>query len=166
MKKALYKLTEYILIFLLAAFFGWLYEIACVYYMWGCYIDRGVLHLPLCPIYGFGILVLMFIFRKTRNFFVLFIGSALIATAVELAASYVLEYLFHTELWSYEPWPLDFEGRISAVSRVFFGLLAALYLKLVRPLIGKIYKTKAGRYVSAFVVVLTVFCVCWELRFL
>ena len=39
---------------------GWLYEVACVYVMFGIYVDRGVLHLPACPIYGFGMLLMKF----------------------------------------------------------------------------------------------------------
>ena len=66
-EKIWYSLTEYLLMFFLASFIGWLYEIICVYVVFGKYLDRGVLHIPCCPIYGFGMLILFFIFRKRKN---------------------------------------------------------------------------------------------------
>ena len=60
-KKAYLFITEYLLLFSLASCIGWLYEMACVFIIYGYYFDRGVLHLPMCPIYGVGILLLMLV---------------------------------------------------------------------------------------------------------
>ena len=165
MKKAFSAITEYLLLFMLAAFLGWLYEIGCVYVMFHHYQDRGVLHLPMCPIYGFGILLLLGIFRERKNLFLLFFGSALIATAIELASSYAIEYFLHESLWTYESWPLQFQGRISGVSSAMFGLLATLFLRLVRPPVGKLFRSRARMVAAVFTAALAVFCAVWELRF-
>ena len=117
MKKNVFVfITEYLLLFGLASFIGWLYEIICVWVMFRTYYDRGILHIPICPIYGFGILLLILIFRKVENPLGLFIGSVIVTTGVELLSSYVLEYRFRLILWTYEGWPLSFQNRISAVS--------------------------------------------------
>ena len=116
MKKAFSAITEYLLLFMLAAFLGWLYEIGCVYVMFHHYQDRGVLHLPMCPIYGFGILLLLGIFRERKNIFLLFFGSALIATAIELAACELLrDRVFSARI------ALDIRELAAAVSGAHLG---------------------------------------------
>lgn len=166
MKKALYLISEYLLLFGLAAFIGWVYEIVCVYVLYGEYFDRGVLHLPMCPIYGFGILFLMFVFRKTKNVFLIFFGSAILTTVIELGASYVIEYFLKDTLWDYSDWAFDYQGRISLISSAMFGLMAVLFLRLVRPPVGKTFRSKARPFLTVFTLALACFCVCWELRFL
>ena len=152
--------------FILAAFIGWLYEVVCTYALFQIYVDRGVLHLPLCPIYGFGILLLYLIFRKVKNPFAVFAGSAVITTVIEYITSVAAEYFFHVELWSYEPWPLNYQGRISLISSCIFGLMAVIFLKLAVPLIERVYQTKAKTIISLFVTLLYLFCIIWELRFI
>ncbi len=164
MKKIYPFLTEYLLLFALASFFGWLYEIICCFVIYHRYYDRGVLHIPICPIYGFGILILIFLFWKVKNPFLLFTGSVLVTTGVELISSYVLEYKFGLILWSYEGWPLTFQNRISAVSSLLFGLMAVTFIKLVKSPADKLFASKY-RYVAATAVVIAaVMCVIYEYR--
>lgn len=165
MKKAFLVITEYLLLFMLAACIGWLYEIGCVYVMFHEYQDRGVLHLPMCPIYGFGLLFLLLVFRNRKNIFLLFFGSAAITTIIELVSSYAIEHFLHESLWTYEDWPLQYQGRISAVSSAMFGLLATLFLRLVRPLVAKLFKGRARMCAAWLTLAAVVFCVVWELRF-
>ncbi len=158
-------LLRYILLFVLASFIGWLYEIICVRIWLGVFVDRGVLHLPMCPIYGFGMLTLLAIFRKVKDPLLLFLGSALVTTVIELAASYILEYCFHLSLWSYAGWPLTFQDRISAISSGIFGLMSVLFICLVKPPVDKLFASRYKSYAAAAVGVLTAFCVIWELHF-
>ncbi|MBR7088927.1 MAG: putative ABC transporter permease, partial [Lachnospiraceae bacterium] len=122
-----------------------------------------VLHLPMCPIYGFGVLLLVLVLRTVRNPFGIFLGSFLIASGVELAASYILEYGFHRILWSYEGWPLSFQDRISLVSSLIFGVMATVFIKLVKPQIDKLFKSKHAAAAAVIVSMLFVAGVSWEL---
>ena len=66
MKKTLEKLSDYYIIFLVYALIGWLYE---VFLMWFIhephhFVNRGVLLGPFLPIYGFGVLILLFCLKK------------------------------------------------------------------------------------------------------
>ena len=151
--------------FLIAAFVGWLYEIICVFVMYGVYYDRGILHLPLCPIYGIGMFVIYGLFHRIKNKGFIFIGSALIATLVELVTSYVAEYKFHVIMWTYEGWPLNFQNRISAISSIIFGLMAVLFMWGIYPVIHKIYLSKYKWNIAIITVVFTCLCIGWELRF-
>lgn len=163
--KSLTDITKYMLMFLLASFIGWVYEIVCVYVVFGKYFDRGVLHIPCCPIYGFGILILYFLFRKVKNPFVIFFGSAFITTAVEYVTALVAEYKFHRILWSYRNWPLNFQGRISLISTCLFGIMALLFLKLIVPVLDRIYRSKVKNAVSLSVVIFFLWIIAHEVHF-
>lgn len=158
--------TKYMLLFLLASFIGWLYEIICVYVKYDTYYDRGVLHIPCCPIYGFGMLILYFIFRKIKNPLIIFAGSVIITTTVEYLTAVVLEYRFHRILWTYRDWPLNFQGRVCAISSALFGIMALLFMKLIVPVLNRIYGSKAGKAVSAAVILLFLGIAAWEAHFI
>lgn len=132
------KITQYIFCFVAGSFIGWLYEIAMGFIIWKEYIDRGVLHLPLCVIYGFGAFVIMVFLGKRRSLPVIFLYGVVISTAVELGASYVIEWIAGQQLWDYSHWPLHFfQGRISLPSSIFFGIFSMLVIGIVYPQIGK-----------------------------
>ena len=66
MKKIKELFTNYYIIFLVYALIGWLYEVlwmrfAVAPHKW---INRGVLYGPFLPIYGFGLLILLFFLGK------------------------------------------------------------------------------------------------------
>ena len=161
--KGLCTATKYMLMFIAASFIGWAYEVLCTYVLFHYWADRGVLHLPLCPIYGFGMMILYLIFRKVKSPGMIFLGSAVITTVIELGASYLLEYLFEARLWSYGGWPFTFDDRISLISSCIFGLMALMFMKLIVPLTERIYASWAKKYTAAFVVLLYAFCIIWEI---
>lgn len=155
-------ITEYLLLFGLASFIGWLYEIICVWVLFRTYYDRGILYIPICPIYGFGILILIFLFRNIKNPTGLFIGSAYVTTAVELISSYVLEYRFNMVLWTYEGWPFSFQNRISAVSSCLFGLMAVMFIKLIKPPFDRLFSSEYRWIGVGAVWIITLICVLIE----
>lgn len=124
--------------FLCLGFIGWLYEIIVTLILHGRYEDRGMLDIPVCPIYGFCGFVLLFMFRKVKNPFYIFFGAAAVVTVIEYAASYVLETWFHLYLWDYYEWVLNLNGRVSLISSMIFGGLALLLIKVLHPLSDKI----------------------------
>ena len=123
----------------LYSFIGWIYETVLTSIVWGEFAERGFLHLPLCVIYGFSALLLIFVLRKLKSPPLIFLIGGGIVTAIELAASYVLE-AFGQRLWDYEDWALDFQGRISLGSSIIFGIMCLILMKLLHPLCLKIYE--------------------------
>jgi len=53
--------------FLLFAFIGWTLETLYAIYNLGHFTKRGFLYGPLCPIYGWGALILIMFFTKYKN---------------------------------------------------------------------------------------------------
>ena len=123
--------------FLIASFGGWVYEEICVYLLYHTIYNRGMLHLPVCPIYGFGAWGLYLLLHKIRNSSLFFLLSVLIASIFEYACALLLETLFHRSYWTYEGWPLSVHNRISLISSLIFGLLALIFTKLVIPPLQK-----------------------------
>lgn len=133
-----FHITLAFLIFVVSAFIGWSYETLITSIDWGYFADRGFLHLPMCPIYGFGAIFLLCTFYRLRNPLGIFLASMISTTLIELIASYALEYFLHMKLWTYEYWPLHYQGRISLWSSVLFGLFGVFLLKCIYPLMKKI----------------------------
>lgn len=131
-------ITQTIFCFAAGSFIGWLYEVAMGFIVWGHYMDRGVLHLPLCVIYGFGAFVIMVFLGKRRSLPVIFLYGAVISTALELGASYVIGWVTGRQLWDYSHWPLHFfQGRISLPSSMLFGFFSMLVIGIIDPMIEK-----------------------------
>lgn len=135
--KKLTLFLSYVLEFSVCAFCGWLYEEGLELVVNHAYADRGVLHLPLLPIYGFGGLLLVWLFRKRNHPVFVFLVSTIATTVLELAASYPLEKILGYLPWDYGEWFLNFEGRISLFSSLIFGGLALLLVNAVHPLCRK-----------------------------
>lgn len=136
------------LYFLLYSVIGWAYEVflEVVVYRWG-YADRGVLLGPYCPVYGVGALAFLLCFgwllkkRGGRLFrwvvrpLALFVGCMAVATAIELATSYILEALTGSWPWqTYVDYAINFQGRIALSPSVRFGLGGLLFLLVLQPL--------------------------------
>lgn len=158
----LQKLEILVLQFAIASFVGWLYEILATWLIYGNYYDRGVLHLPMCPIYGFGAMLLSAVLGKVKPVVYIFVSATVITAGFELLSAYVLEYGFHRVLWSYEGWPLNFQNRISLVSSMIFGGLAVLFLKGVKPWTERICRSGKPAVLHVFVIGFLLACVTWE----
>ena len=140
------------LYFLLYSVIGWAYEVflEVVVYRWG-YSDRGVLLGPYCPVYGVGALAFLLCFGwllKKRGGpvfcwvvrpLVLFVGCMAVATAIELATSYILEALTGSWPWqTYVDYAVNFQGRIALSPSIRFGLGGLLFLLVLQPLFEKL----------------------------
>lgn len=131
------------------AFLGWCYEVflEVVVYHWG-FSNRGFLHGPYCPVYGFGALLLLACLRPIRQKrlhwrgiplspLLVFLGTMALTTALELATSYILEAATGGWLWDYHRYALQFDGRIALNPSVRFGLGGVLILYGIQPLLEK-----------------------------
>lgn len=125
--------------FILYAFLGWCIEVIYVAVEWGEVVNRGFLHGPVCPIYGFGMLIILFFLQRySHNLPVLFFGSILLATALEFVVGYGLETIFHERWWDYSDMPLNIMGYVSLKFSLQWGLACVLVVKVVHPMIEKL----------------------------
>ena len=136
------KLTwffSYVIEWIVCSFGGWLYEILLEFAVNHQYSDRGILHFPVCPIYGFFGLLLLLLFQKRNDILTVFLGSTILTTLLELGASYLLESMGYRP-WDYSNWILHYEWRISLVSSLIFGVLSVILVKGVHPIMRKFHE--------------------------
>lgn len=80
-----FSLYEMCLLFIVWSFIGWAIEVCAHALKMGEYSNRGFLSMPICPIYGFGVLIITILLHPFMDIPILmFICSSLICTAFEL----------------------------------------------------------------------------------
>lgn len=71
---------------------------------------------------------------KLKMLIPVFLGSALIATAIELAATYICEYTIGYWPWqTYADYKINFQARIALSPSIRFGLGGVLFLYVIQP---------------------------------
>ncbi len=107
----------------------------------GRFINRGFLNGPLCPIYGFGALGVIYFLTdiaKTNKLY-LFFGSVFIATALELVGGFLLEKIFHKKWWDYSDMRFNVGGYICLEFSILWGLACFVLYEAVHPLIVRFF---------------------------
>ena len=132
MKLEIFKI--YFLLFILYSFLGWIMEDIYCYFDTGKMINRGFLIGPICPIYGIGCLLLVFLLNKYINEpLALFAISIIICSLLEYITSYILEKLFKVRWWDYSHLKYNINGRICMETMVPFGIIGTLMVCFVNP---------------------------------
>lgn len=177
-KKLFVILRNILLLFILFAVCGWIYEVIWTRFDDGVWVNRGYLFGPWLPIYGFGGMLVYVVFGKlikkpvyigklNIRFLLLFIYICLITTVVELAATYIIE-LFgtpFTELWDYSDHFLNFQGRICLDASVRFGVLGLMIIYGALPLYNKIINIKNQTLLNIIAwSIIAIFATDWILR--
>lgn len=126
----------YILFFFVYSFLGWCLEVICKLITEKRFINRGILIGPLCPIYGYGVLIMTLFFRKYLNdpitLFILIIVSCSI---LEYFTSYFLEKVYHTRWWDYSTKKFNINGRICLETMIPFGILGLLIMNYMNSIV-------------------------------
>lgn len=109
--------------FLLYSFSGWVAESI---YMSICnkkLTNRGFMTGPFCPIYGFGALSVYFILLPfSRNYIVLYLAGALLATIFEYLVARLMQFVFGSVWWDYHDKPFNYKGILCLESTLAWGL--------------------------------------------
>ena len=139
---------EICMYFLLYSFLGWVIEVIYHAVTQGKIVNRGFLNGPVCPVYGFGMLVVLMPGSTVSSGtdaasgvsqmspLLLFLFGMLLATAVELAAGWLLDRLFHARWWYYSEKPLNLHGYICFEFSIIWGLAIVAVVKIVHPLLS------------------------------
>ncbi len=128
------RIIKLFLYFTVYSFLGWCMEIIYYSVMATKFVDRGFLFGPFCPIYGFGMLLIIVVFKpiKHRTFF-FFITATLYLTILEFFTSLFMELIFHARWWDYFDQPFNLDGRICLTTSILWGLLATIVVYIIQP---------------------------------
>lgn len=130
---------------------------AWLWYFWiysflGCLLERGYaaatraprrerkcfLLLPLCPVYGLGMLAVLALPESWRQGPALLAAGALAATSVEFAVHWAYETLLGVRFWDYSGLPGNLGGRVCLPFSIAWGALTTLTVWLVHPTIRRL----------------------------
>lgn len=132
--KKLSKAQYLVLYFCLYAFIGWLLETGYSFVVLGHFTKRGFLYGPLCPIYGWGAVILIsFLGRYKKDSLKLFFYSAIIFSVFEYVAGFALDALFAERWWDYTNDFMNLNGRISIFYSFAWGIIAILFINHIQP---------------------------------
>ncbi len=132
-------MRELILYFTIYSFLGWLSETIYCFIIDKKFTYRGFLYGPVCPIYGFGaIIVLSALDGLKDNVLFVFLGGMILASILEYITSYILEKLFNMKWWDYSKHKFNINGRVCLLNSTFFGLLSVFIIEVLQPSIKDI----------------------------
>lgn len=125
---------EVLWFFFIYAFLGWCTEVCFFALVTGKFVNRGFLNGPACPIYGFGVLIVVGLLTPIRdNTLLLFLGSIVLTSALEWLTGFILEKLFHQRWWDYSNEPFNIGGHICLRFSLGWGLACLLVMEIVHP---------------------------------
>lgn len=152
-----YTLLGYILLFFSFSIGGWIWEVGIHVIEDGVFINRGTMHGPWLPIYGFGGTAAILVFRKhVDNQVGVFVGSVLMCGTAEYITSFVLEKVQHLKYWDYNGYFLNINGRICFEGIVVFGFACIMVIYIMSPFLDNIFKKLPKKLLVVAAVVLCV----------
>ena len=129
------KLLSY---FFTYSFLGWILETVFCILTLGVFNKRGFLYGPVCPIYGFGAIILIESLKKIKtNTIGKFFISMIAFTIFEYVVSVVLESLFGLRWWDYTGEPFNFQGRISLAYSIAWGIIGVIFVEKIHPFVKR-----------------------------
>ena len=158
--KKISKKYLYFLYFIIFSVIGWILETCFSFYSLGYFTKRGFLYGPLCPIYGWGAIILILFFRTYKKHNLkLFIYAAIIFSIFEYFVSFAMEAMFSLKWWDYSNEFMNLNGRIGIFYSFAWGVIAILFINLIYPFFKKkinIILSKMPYKFQLFVIYITI----------
>lgn len=152
---------KYVTFFTFGSFLGWLWETVISSIKNGKFISRkGLIYGPFSPIYGVGIvlaIILLEKYRKKDQKLKIFLLGGLYLGIAEYIGSILQEYIFHAYSWDYSNYPLNFQGRTSAIHMFLWGIAILLFMQFLYPLIMKFIQNISKSLKIGVVIIVTIF---------
>lgn len=125
--------------FYIFAFVGWCAEVGYAAVVTKKFVNRGFLLSPFCPIYGFGVgLIYLLSVPFEKNLIILWLGSILVTSGIELITGFAMDKLFHNKWWDYSDFPLNIGGYICLPFSLLWGFACVAVVKLIFPLTNRL----------------------------
>lgn len=151
-----YTVTSILVCFFFMCFFGWIWEVSLSMISYGKFVNRGVLHGPWIPIYGFGcVLILLLLKRFRMRPKVEFSMAVLLCGCIEYFTGFFLELTHNGQKWwDYTGYFLNLDGRICAEGLLVFGVGGMAFVYVIAPLIDNWVKEHLNKKLSTVCLVL------------
>ena len=107
-------------------------------------VNRGFLCGPICPIYGFGMVGLVYSVSLipmpasgSMSAVAIFFIGMILTTAIELVGGWALFKIYHIRWWDYSNMKFNLGGYICPQFSLLWGLGSVLMIKVVHPLLAR-----------------------------
>lgn len=131
--------TEVLWLFFIYGFAGWCVEVIFHAANKGIFINRGFLIGPICPIYGYGLLAVIWALTPIKgNVFLVYIGSVIICSVFELIVGWAAEKFMHTRLWDYSDEAFNIGGYVCLKFSLLWGVGCLCILYIFHPMVLKL----------------------------
>lgn len=147
-------LTQMFLYFAWYSFLGWCMESTYCSIMEKHLINRGFLHLPLCPIYGAGVLIMVNFFTPfTGNPLLFYVMATVVMSAWEYFVGWLLEVTTHMKYWDYSHRRFNLKGRICLGNCLWWGVASYFVIYWIHPATIRLLGTLPvlARQITAYV---------------
>lgn len=123
--------------FLIYSCIGWCLEVIYAAATTGQLVNRGFLNGPVCPIYGFGMILVLFLLTPLQgSILLLYIGGVILPSALELVGGWLLYKVYHTRWWDYSDFPFNIGGYICLEFCLLWGVGTLVVMRIVHPVIA------------------------------
>lgn len=159
-------MTDFLWFFWIYSFGGYLVERAFAEAVRAKRRERKCfLLLPMCPVYGLGMLAVLALPEACRQGIWMVVSGAAAATAVEYAVHWAYGTFLGVEFWNYSRMPGNLRGRVCLPFTMAWGILTALTVWYVHPLAAALASRIPPAVTYGFLLLFTVDAVC-SVRFL
>lgn len=133
-----------IIILIIGAIFGFIWESFFYRYSLGYFTKRGTSYGPFVPIYGFGaVSIVVLTYRYKENPWLIFFINTILLGTLEYVTGWVLYEFFDKRLWDYntEIWNFgNLHGYVCARSIAAFGFAGLFLIYFLLPKVFNIVK--------------------------
>ena len=130
--------------FFLYGFIGWGVEVVYAAVKTHALVNRGFLCGPICPIYGFGMVGLVYSVSLipmpssgSMSAVAIFFIGMILTTAIELVGGWALFKVYRIRWWDYSNMKFNLGGYICPQFSLLWGLGSVLLMVVVHPLLSK-----------------------------
>ena len=131
--------------FVIYSFIGWCVEVIYHAVRFGRVINRGFLNGPVCPVYGFGVILVFGVLNLVSQNFsstggmqsipipILYVLGMILTTFVEFMGGFLLDKFFHARWWDYRNEKFNFCGYICLKFSLIWGAGIVLIVRFLHP---------------------------------
>lgn len=148
-------IARYFLYFIIYSFLGWCIEVIDKFIEYKRFVNRGFIIGPLCTIYGFGVLsILWLIGDNTSDILSVFLKSIFICSILEYLTSYIMEKVFKAKWWDYSSKKFNLNGRICLETMIPFGILGCFTVYIVNPMVLYIVNLIPNNFINIIAIII------------
>ncbi len=137
---------------------GWFIETIIVSIDEKSLADRGFLHLPMLPIYGFcGLIIHFSTYFFIKSPVLVFLIGAVAVTIFEFLTGIFLSKFFKKRYWNYSKSDHQILGIISLESSLFWGFLSLVLMYNLYPITERMVKAIPQREMLYLFVIMSIF---------